>query len=282
MIIENHSTHPVLVSSPPAWISSLHDGWRTRKQNTNCKNVADGPPSHASLCTDLLSCRSVYAVHPLPSRIVNCCDTRLATSLSADRGESRKLDRDVFTTVRHVPDAYRTMVAWKRVVRATVGFRYGPRPVLFLRFLHLSDGGEREVGRSVRSSGWDPDARRICPPTVRGGGFSCPSRLLLLHHLVLHPRDALPLSAAELPREASSTASSLTLPPAPFACSPLLTPPPSLHLLLFRPLLPPLHVATTTTVHDTTTAAAASTTPPPPPSPGLPHLQSRPGGFPTT
>lgn len=47
---------------------------------------------------------------------------------------------------------------------------------------------KRERSRSICPSGWDPDARRICPPTARGGGFSCPSRLLLLHHLVLHPR----------------------------------------------------------------------------------------------
>lgn len=56
------NTHPVLISSPPAWISSLHDGWRRRKQNTNRKNVRDGPPSHASLCTVLLSCRSVHSL----------------------------------------------------------------------------------------------------------------------------------------------------------------------------------------------------------------------------
>lgn len=221
---------------------------------------------------------------PLPELSIGCRDTRMAASLSADRGES---DRDIFAVVRHVRGAYRMTVASKRVVRAAVGFRYGPRPVASsssASSAYPTAVRERSVGRSVRPSVRPAGILTHVGSVLRqrGGGFSCPSRLLLLRHLILHPRDALPLSATELPREASSTAPTLPLPP--FACSPLLTPPPSLHLLLFRPLLPPLHVATgtTTTVRDTTTAATASTTPPPPPSPGLPHLQSRPGGFPTT
>lgn len=256
---------------PPAWISSLHDGWRIRKQNTNCKNVADGPPSHASLCTDLLSCRSVHVLSTpsLPESSIGCRDTQVAASLSADRGEC---DREIFATLRHVPSASDDGSDREGSPRC------GRLPVRTASSSSAYPSAVRE--RSVGPSSWDPDARRICPPTaeeaspvLRVSSFSTTLSSTL--------DDAVPLSAAELPREASSTASSLTLPT--FACSPLLTPPP-LHLLLFRPLLPPLHVATgtTTTVRDTTTAATASTTPPPPPSPGLPHLQSRPGGFPTT
>lgn len=121
------------------------------------------------------------------------------------------------------------------------------------------------------------------------GGFSCPPRLLLLHHLVLHPRDSLPL-----PLLLSYTPSNLFF---------------SL-FLYFSPFL---------TLHP---APSLSSAPPPPPRryttasstpffllfllfvllrvtlllrllrlhlrllhllpPGLPHLRSRPGGFPTT
>jgi len=101
-----------------------------------------------------------------PGLSIGYRDTRMAASLSADCGGS---DREIFATLRHVPDAYRTTVCVKEGSP-----RYGRLPVrtatgrvLFLRFLRLSDGGEREVGRSVRPSGWDPDARRICPPTAR-------------------------------------------------------------------------------------------------------------------
>lgn len=203
-------------------------------------------------------------------------------TLGRSRRKRSRYIRGGQTRTGRIPDDGSVKEGSPRCCRLPV--RTATGRVLFLRFLRLSDGGEREVGRSVRPSVRPAGILTHVGSVLRqrGGGFSCPSRLLLLRHLILHPRDALPLSATELPREASSTAPTLPLPP--FACSPLLTPPPSLHLLLFRPLLPPLHVATgtTTTVRDTTTAATASTTPPPPPSPGLPHLQSRPGGFPTT
>lgn len=104
---------------------------------------------------------------PLPELSIGCRDTRMAASLSADRGES---DRDIFAVVRHVRGAYRMTVASKRVVRAAVGFRYGPRPVASsssASSAYPTAVRERSVGRSVRPSGWDPDARRICPPTAR-------------------------------------------------------------------------------------------------------------------
>lgn len=158
---------------------------------------------------------------------------------------------------------------------------------------------EREAGRSVRPAGILTHVGSVlrqraeeASPVLRVSSFSTTLSSTLA-------RDSLPLSARTRisPRESSST---LPLSLSLFyslACSFSRHPPSfspvflsyatstSLHLLLFRPLLPPLHVATgtTTTVRDTTTAAAvASTAPPPPPSPGLPHLQSRPGGFPTT
>lgn len=79
-------------------------------------------------------------------------------------GRSRRMRsrniRDAQTRTGRISD---TMVASERVVCAAVGFRYGPRPVAS----SSSVGGERSVGRSVRPSSWDPDARRICPPTAR-------------------------------------------------------------------------------------------------------------------
>lgn len=82
------------------------------------------------------------------------------------------------------------------------------------------------------------------------------------------------------PRESSTSSSSLR--------SPSLTPPPALppssassscryHYQCPRHPLPP--TMTTTTMRRTMTT---TTLPPPPLSPGLPHLRSRPGGFPTT
>lgn len=127
---------------------------------------------------------------------------------------------------------------------------------LCLRLLDSS-----EVDRSP--SGWDPDARRICPPDAARRrlllSFASPP---LLHH---PSRDALSLShGGQTPRESSTPYPSRLL---HLFLLLLLTPPPSLYLLLFRPLLPPLHTVTTTTVRDTTTmesATTATTTTPPP------------------
>lgn len=144
--------------------------------------------------------RFTLSTPSFPELSIGCRDTRVAASLSADRGEN---DREIFATFRHVPDAYRTMVASERVV-ATVGFRYGPRPVAssssassaYPTAVRERSVG-RSVGRSVRPAGILTHVGSVL--RQRGGGFSCPSRLLLLRHLVLHPRDALPLSATELP-----------------------------------------------------------------------------------
>lgn len=174
------ATHPVPVSSPPAWISSLHDGWRTRKQNTNCKNVADSPPSHASLCTGLLSCRSIHAVHPLLSWIVNWVSRYASGSVTFSRSRRKRSKniRDVQTRTERIPDdgSVREGSRYDRLpVRTATG------RVLFLRFLRLSDGGERSVGRSVgpsvrlgswRTSDLSSDSAEEASPVLRVSSFS--------------------------------------------------------------------------------------------------------------
>lgn len=120
------ATHPVPVSSPPAWISSLHDGWRTRKQNTNCKNVADGPPSHASLCTGLLSCRSVDAVHPFPSAN---CQSRWCRSTTIASGSFTLERSSAAKAIGKYSRRFQTRTGTRSRVSERVGFRYGPQPV---------------------------------------------------------------------------------------------------------------------------------------------------------
>lgn len=269
---EEPVTHPVPIFSPPAWISSLHDGWRSQKRNTNCKGVADGPPSHASLCTGLLSCRSVSLSTP-PTPVWSRRAT--AASLSTDRDKS---DRKVLATLGRATgtnrDTHQTTMS-ERVVRADFRIRTA-RPVVSSS-LASPLIRRRSIRPSVRLGSWrasdlSSDSAEEASPVLRVSFFSA-TLSSTLATLSLSPPPGFPRVL-------------LLYLPAPFAV-PLFsspTPPPSLHRLLFRPLLPPLHVATgtTTTVRDTTTAVTASTAPPPPPSPGLPHLRSRPGGFPTT
>lgn len=109
---------------------------------------------------------------PLPAWIANRISRLRCSAEQRERSHPRSIsvsgnDREIIRVAHaagHVPDAHRTT---SRDARSSSSGSSGYPTVV----------RENPVDPSVRPSDWDPDARRICPPTERGGGFSCPSHV---------------------------------------------------------------------------------------------------------